>query len=467
MSIDTDKTLELCISKINGHGIQELTTLLNYHDGRDRLNERVNLPKNIFGQVNMFCGCDFEQKDPWTKVLVSLFGKYGVPYMLYEGLEDPNYLKRSESLEHFRKKVRCAELDDFYIVNALDTDYSTVATATFGSGKRRGLVTINSEMAEAPRTALTEQLGFDPKTIQCTDDLSENRLPIVFGNSYSHIQKNYDSIKPLYDHYSSAIFLLHGKGTFGGDWVPWLKNKLEYLGFYVEGASIGFVDHGQFLFPTYAFLGKKCLQVKKDFEGFCKNSGDRKKYAIAHSLGSFLMGRALEGMPKCLEGGLIFCGSIANPEMEPVLSQATGDQSRIINDIGLADGWPALASGMLVPYGQVGFEGFNKGQIMDRYHQDVTHSGFFSEDFVIKYWIPFLSSGIKVEGSAKRMNNSLWRRVQSRIPLEAWHILAYLTLIGISLMVPCIMSYWLGVWLSIILALLLFPLTWWLFYRFL
>ena len=467
MSIDTDKTLKLCISKINGHSTQELRTLLNYHDGRDRLKERVNMPENIFGQVNMFCGCDFEQKDPWTRVLVSLFDKYGVPYMLYEGLEDPNYLKRSESLEQFRKTVGCAELGDFYIVNALDTDYSVVATATFDSRKRRGLVTISSEMEEYPRTVLTEQLGFKPKTIQCTNDLNKNRLPIVFGECYSYIETNYNSNKPLYDHYSSAIFLLHGKGTFGGGWVQKLKSKLEALGFYVEGASIGFVNHGQFLIPTYAFLGKKCLQVKKDFEGFCERSGDRKRYAIAHSLGSFLMGRALEDMPKCLEGGLIFCGSIANPEMEPVLSQATGDQSRIINDVGLADGWPALASGMLVPYGQVGFEGFNKGQIMDRYHQDVTHSGFFSDEFMEKYWIPFLSSGIKVDGSAKQMNNSLWRCVQSRIPLEAWHILAYLILIVISLMVICIMSIWLGGWLSIILALVFFPLTLCLFYWFL
>lgn len=466
MPIDVETVFPACCSKIDMTDAGQLSEALKYEDGRTWLAENFPVPDNIFGQINVFCSHGFDEKDPWTISLFKLFDRYDVPYAVYESLEDPHYKTRRAALDEFRKNVRCPELEDFYLVNATASDYSAVAISIFHSGKRKGLVTIKNTMAQAPRSALNEKLGFEAKTVQISNDLSKNSLSSTFAECLTHIANNARSFKQYYDHYSSAVFLLHGKGTFGA-WVQKLKNRLEALGFYVESASFGFVNQGSFLKPGHYFLNEKIAQVKNEFVEFCRRSGSRRKFAIAHSFGSYLLGGALTDQPKSLEGGLIFCGSIARRDMEPTLSSATGDPRKIVNDVGWSDRWPAMATGKSVPYGQVGFEGFKKAGIHDRFHVGVDHSGFFSDDFMEKYWIPFLRSGDVVDGSADEMNKSGWRQLQSRVWLEAWQFLAYVLFFAASGLVGFLGSYFLGLIMSIVLGWITFGVLWWLFNRFL
>ena len=464
MAIDEGRVFADCETRLSQVGADRLATELGYETGLAWLQDSGEVPANIFGQINIFCPTSLSDRDTWTRVLLELFIKFGIPYCLYEGPSDPNYATRQKQLDRFRERTGFAELSDFYVVNATDPEYAIIATATFADKTRRGVVIVSSSMAQEPLDSLRSQIGFAPKAISYSPNLSENRLCNVFGECHSFLQDSYKALRPLYDHYSSAVFLLHGKGTFGS-WVQKFKTKLEAHGFYVESASFDFVHQGNFLTPGQFFLNKKVRQVSEEFAGFCERVGARKKFAIAHSYGSFLMGRALEDKPSCLEGGLIFCGSIATREMQPALSAATGDSRRIVNDVGVSDRWPAVATGWLVPYGQVGYEGFKRAGINDRFHAGIGHQGFFTEDFVEKYWVSFLSQGEIVQGSAEHMNDSGWWRLQSLVPLEVWLVLIYATAALVIFLIAMVVNSLFGLFWALLAFLFVSLASWVAFHR--
>lgn len=453
-----------CKERLGKAELDHLDTKLGYDSGIDWLREHGEVPNHLFGQVSIFCSTSLSDDDPWTRVLHKLLVEYGLPHQIYEGLKDPRYTARKQQLDGFRKRTGFAELSDFYVVNATDPEYAAVATEAFAKKVRRGTVLVKSTMAQEPMDSLRSQIGFEPKTVANSINPTDNRLCNVFAECHSFLEGNYRALKPVYDHYSSAVFLLHGKGTFGS-WVQKFKTKLEALGFCVESASFDFVHQGNFFTPGQLYLSDKVDQVSDEFSAFCTRVGGRKKFVIAHSFGSFLMGQALKHKPSCLEGGLIFCGSIATREMEPVLSSATGDSRRILNDVGVLDRWPAVATGWFVPYGQVGYEGFKRAGIHDRFHKDVDHKGFFTEDFVEEYWVPFLSQGKVVRGTAEHMNDSILWKLQSLVPLEIWVLLAHAATALVAFLLAAIF-YSFGGWFWGVAAFVIFYLfAWIVFYR--
>lgn len=147
---------------------------------------------------------------------------------------------------------------------------------------------------------------------------------------------------------------------------------------------------------------------------------------IAHSFGTYAIFRLLSEKADLRFHRVILCGSIISDRypwdhVQPRVAEP------IINDCSTRDVWPAAAKSLTWGYGASGTFGFKSPGIRDRYH-DIDHGGFFSEEFVQKYWVPFIQSGNFVQ--------SLWT---SRRPTSPWYVkvLASLPFQWISLVILC------------------------------
>lgn len=139
---------------------------------------------------------------------------------------------------------------------------------------------------------------------------------------------------------------------------------------------------------------------------------------VAHSFGTYSIGRILEGDHDLHLHRLALCGAIVPRDFkwETVREQITGG---VLNDCGSRDLWPVLAQSLSWGYGASGTFGFGHPRVMDRFH-DFGHSGYFQRDFVMNYWIPFLIEG-RVERNEWEENRTAppyWMSLTSILPLR-------------------------------------------------
>ena len=126
---------------------------------------------------------------------------------------------------------------------------------------------------------------------------------------------------------------------------------------------------------------------------------------VSHSFGTYIVGNILTKNSDIVINKLILCGSVLSEDFKwdmlpqkPVL---------IVNDVGAKDRWPVFAKAFSWGYGASGSYGFGHHMVYNRYH-DLKHSGFFEDDFMNCYWIPFLKSGNKIESVFERKSPSIF-----------------------------------------------------------
>jgi hypothetical protein len=103
-------------------------------------------------------------------------------------------------------------------------------------------------------------------------------------------------------------------------------------------------------------------------------------------------------------------------------------QAPILNEVGTEDIWPAMAGSLTPSFGSAGTYGFRRPYVRDRWHNGAAHGYFLSPKFATDFWIPFLQSGIIVEGSDPAEEPSGWVEMISTFKLK--HVLC--TLIAIA-----------------------------------
>jgi hypothetical protein len=113
---------------------------------------------------------------------------------------------------------------------------------------------------------------------------------------------------------------------------------------------------------------------------------------FAHSFGTFVLAQVLLRNPRFKFDRVILCGSIVPDSFhwDRVQNQilSTGDKrDAIINECGILDVWPVLASSATWGYGATGTYGFGVHNVRDRYHA-FRHSDFFNSDFILSNWVP-------------------------------------------------------------------------------
>jgi hypothetical protein len=195
-----------------------------------------------------------------------------------------------------------------------------------------------------------------------------------------------DSSRPL-------VVLVHGIRT-SGKWMLRIKPVLESeSGCVVESAGFGFFDIFRFLLPgptrksVIETVRWKLLHAVDLHKG-------RPLVIIGHSFGTFCISEILKDSPQIRPVRLLFCGSIVAQNFRwDSLSQMAPDRGmRVVNECGARDIWPPLAHSVTFGYGSSGTGGFQVPGVKDRFH-DLGHSGYFTNEFVRQFWVPFIKDG--------------------------------------------------------------------------
>lgn len=194
------------------------------------------------------------------------------------------------------------------------------------------------------------------------------------------------------------IILLHGIRTFG-DWQNRLSSILdsEIPGIQVHIYKYGYFSTLAFLVPVLRIL------VISRFRRYLKNQIPRSEQTrvdiVAHSFGTYVIAKALDGLspnerPKIHT--LLLCGSVLK-QLFP-WEEFVGKNlsiTRVINDCGTSDRWPVVAQLFVFGMGIAGRRGFagvtgTAVGIINRFFP-VEHSGFFTDAFMKKNWLPILT----------------------------------------------------------------------------
>lgn len=196
------------------------------------------------------------------------------------------------------------------------------------------------------------------------------------------------------------VVLLHGIRTHAV-WFSTVKYILEQQGFdKVFLVKYGYFDAFRFWFPSFFRKGpiNKVLGELRDIR---TNNKSEDMIVVAHSFGTYIISKILKREHDIDIERLLLCGSIVDENYE--WRSLSRFPSAVLNDCGSKDMWPNLAKTLSWGYGNSGVYGFNSHRIRNRFH-NLGHSDFFAEEFISRFWVPFIAEG--------EIINSDWDRVR-------------------------------------------------------
>jgi pimeloyl-ACP methyl ester carboxylesterase len=202
-----------------------------------------------------------------------------------------------------------------------------------------------------------------------------------------------------------VVLLAHGIRDFG-EWEQKVSTILEKIpATRAPPLSYGRFDAIRFWFP----IGTREAPVRKLLWRI-RSARDRfstaKLSVIAHSFGTYAIGKILRENPDIRLHRLVLCGAILPSEFRWDQIQHSV-ATEIINDCGIRDIWPVLAQSTTFGYGPSGRFGFGTPGVRDRFH-DFGHGGFFQKKFVADFWLPWFRNGEFVKSKAPPPSGARW-----------------------------------------------------------
>jgi pimeloyl-ACP methyl ester carboxylesterase len=203
-----------------------------------------------------------------------------------------------------------------------------------------------------------------------------------------------------------VVLLIHGIRDFA-EWEDLVSPILT------EGLSnteiiplkYGRFDAFRFWFPFWTRAAPVNNLLPKIRDARILNPG-AKLSVIAHSFGTYAIGKILKDHPDIRLHRLILCGAILPSDFRwDKIPHSV--ETKIINDCGRKDIWPVLAQSTTFGYGTSGRFGFGDVRTIIRFH-DFGHGGFFDKKFVSAFWLPWFQSGQFVRSEAPQKAGVLW-----------------------------------------------------------
>lgn len=190
-----------------------------------------------------------------------------------------------------------------------------------------------------------------------------------------------------------VVLLIHGIRT-QADWQEMVVDVLEGSTTKVIPIRYGYFDVFRFWFP-FKTRSKPINRVEKEIENVKELYPKARLSIIAHSYGTYIIGRILHSNFNLNIDKLIFCGSVlkASYSWEEAYRRGNIKKEGIINECGKKDIWPILAKITSWGYGDSGTHGFGCAFVTDRFH-NVTHGEYLKRGFVEIYWRPFILNDI-------------------------------------------------------------------------
>lgn len=219
------------------------------------------------------------------------------------------------------------------------------------------------------------------------------------------------------------VIIIHGIRDFAF-WTDDISRSLRKNGLKVARANYEWMNIVQFLLPVPFFRNrardKVWAQVQDNASEFQNNYPTGKISFVAHSFGSWIVASLLRDNPLLKAHRVIFCGSVVSRGYA-IRAIRSRFFPPLLNEVGTADVWPAMADSVTWGYGNVGSYGFNLGledEVKDRFHNGLKHSDFLNEAFCDRFWIPFLNGAPPPDGDWPRQKPAWWVRLITRFKIK-------------------------------------------------
>ena len=214
-----------------------------------------------------------------------------------------------------------------------------------------------------------------------------------------------------------VVLLVHGIRT-PATWQGMVKQALQREGrTTVFPSKYGYFDALRFWCPLFT-RQRPIDELLYKIEDVLAGSPSAEMVIAAHSFGTYAVTKILRQKPGIRPSRMILCGSIVSRRFRWDLLP---NRPKVINDCGSRDIWPILAQSTTWGYGATGVLGFGFPNVKDRFH-DMSHSDYFDEAFVEKYWRPWVQEVQYVESeyemSLYNRPVPVWRLMLSIFPLK-------------------------------------------------
>jgi TIR domain len=204
------------------------------------------------------------------------------------------------------------------------------------------------------------------------------------------------------------VILVHGIRDIAR-WQSEIRDTLEKHGFLVELTNYDRMNLLEFLLPfpfVYFRTIAKNIVWKQIRHAQSLHPGS-KVSIIAHSFGTYIISELLRSEFDIRFYRVVFCGSVVSYTF-PFEQFGNRYNDYILNEVGTADPWPAVAESVTTGYGSAGTYGFRRPGVRDRFHNGAGHGFFLRSEFCEKFWVLYLSSGTIEKGSKQPWYQPYW-----------------------------------------------------------
>jgi len=184
------------------------------------------------------------------------------------------------------------------------------------------------------------------------------------------------------------VILVHGIRT-RAEWLGRIRHLFEAGGrTFVEAAGYEYFDVVRFLCPFWTRRKPVEVVLKKIRAALVLHENKFDELVImAHSFGTYIVGRILRENSDMRPDRLLLCGSVLPASY--AWDQLPNRPEAVLNEAGSRDIWPILAKSVTWGYGSTGTFGFQTPGVRDRFH-NLAHSDYFKVGFAEKYWVPWI-----------------------------------------------------------------------------
>lgn len=159
---------------------------------------------------------------------------------------------------------------------------------------------------------------------------------------------------------------------------------------------------------------------------------------LAHSFGTWLVGRVMEANPDLRIGRVVLTGSILRPDFDWQRLVARGQVEAVLNHFGTRDRPVRLAQYLIWDSGPSGRYGFDEESgVVNHGTRGLTHTGFFSDDVIGQFyadvWRPFLTRDPSEHGRLSTGAPRPWRP-------PPWILRATLPRYGVIAALACLVA---------------------------
>jgi hypothetical protein len=225
------------------------------------------------------------------------------------------------------------------------------------------------------------------------------------------------SVRPL-------IILVHGIRDIAR-WEVEIADTLRHAGFDVELTNYGRMNLLEFLLPIPYFREKAIETIWTQIQQARMLHPEAPISIIAHSFGTYIVANILRRQFTMKVDRIIFCGSVVRFKF-PFEQINDRFNSPVLNEVGTADPWPAVAESVTTGYGSAGTYGFLRPGVRDRFHNDAGHGYFLNAKFCRDYWIKFLAGEPPIPGDSNAKDPPLWVRLISIFKIKYFIVLAFI-----------------------------------------